>query len=302
MKQSGKTGGPNRRAVLTGFSATVIAGREQAMPPAFPVGVQLWTLDAALRENLDGGLAALRSLGVTAVETAGLYGHSAESFAAALSRAGLTCLACHAPQSALRGDPQRQIDNAAALGARHLVCASPQPSHPVRAGADWAEGIAEAMSLADWKRTADLVNRVGLACAPSGLRAAYHNHAFEFTRYDGRRALDVIVGSTDAGLVDLELDVGWTFAAGADPVSVMRSFNDRIRLLHLKDLRPDGQGGWRSRPLGSGVIDWPPVLRAARELDIDAAFVEQDPPFDVSPLESLRASLAFLGPPAVAAT
>lgn len=285
----------DRRAVLGGLGIGLIGSASAAAPLAAPeIGVQLWTLDSELRADLDGTLARLRGLGVRVVETAGLMGLSASQFRAALSRAEISCAACHSSQAMLERDLERQVEDAVVLGARHLVCSSPNPQTPARSGVDWAQGLAEAMTLSDWQRTAETLNRTGLACSSAGLRAAYHNHGFEFARYDGREGLDVLVQSTDAALIDFELDVGWTFAGGADPVETMTRLGPRLALLHLKNVQPAEAGRWRSGPVADGSIDWRSVMTAAAAQGVRVAFVEQDPPFDRPPLEGLRSSLTYL--------
>lgn len=297
MAQTSDTHALTRRAVLGGLGLGLIGSPNMASASAVPeIGVQLWTLDAELRADLDGTLALLRGLGVRAVETAGLLGLSAIQFRAALARADLACAACHCPQAALEGNLAKQVEDAVVIGAQFLVCSSPEPKTAPRQGADWSQGLADAMTLSDWERTAETLNRTGQACAPAGLRAAYHNHGFEFARYDGRQALDVLVQSTEAALVDFELDVGWTFAGGADPIQTMNRLGPRLRLLHLKNVQPGGPGRWRSRPVSDGGIDWRGVMGTATALGVPLAFVEQDPPFDQPPLDGLRASLTYLLP------
>lgn len=285
----------DRRAVLSGLGLGLLSGPVAALTFAAPeIGVQLWTLDAELRADLDGTLARLRGLGVRVVETAGLMGLTAHQFSAALRRADLTCAACHSAQGALEGDLEQQVEDAVVLGARYLVCSSPNPQTPAPLSVDWAQGLAEAMTLSDWRRTAETLNRTGLTCSTAGMRVAYHNHGFEFARYDGREGLDVLMQSTDAALVDFELDVGWSFAGGSDPVRTMTRLGARLALLHLKNVQPGEDGQWRSGPVTDGRIDWRDVLNTAAGLGVSVAFVEQDPPFDHPPMDGLRSSLTYL--------
>ena len=129
----------------------------------------------------------------------------------------------------------------------------------------------------------------------AGLQLAYHNHPIEFDRYDGQRGFDVLMAGTDPALVKLELDVAWAVAGGADPVKLLRTHADRIRMIHVKGLktRPaPGQYGtdFTTGVVGQGdVIDWPAVFAAARRAGVRHAFVEQEPPHVQPIMQSLAA-------------
>jgi sugar phosphate isomerase/epimerase len=49
-----------------------------------------------------------------------------------------------------------------------------------------------------------------------------------------------------------------------------------------------------STELGTGIIDWPRLLRAAGVTAVKGLYVEQEPPFASSSLDSVRASFDYL--------
>ena len=61
----------------------------------------------------------------------------------------------------------------------------------------------------------------------------------EFRSYDGVVAYDELLRLTDPKLVTMELDIAWVVTAGADPVKYLRKHEDRISLLHVKEVRKD---------------------------------------------------------------
>ena len=63
----------------------------------------------------------------------------------------------------------------------------------------------------------------------------YHNHHVEFEKYDGKYLMDIIRENTLR--IGFELDVYWIQHAGENPVSYIKQFAGRIKLLHLKDYR-----------------------------------------------------------------
>jgi sugar phosphate isomerase/epimerase len=259
-----------------------------SMPPhaalaSFPVGVQLWSIEAEMKRDVRSALAAIRRIGYEDVETASLHGLGVDAFRRALDDAGLRCRAAHVSMGDLMQDTQGAIAKVRDLGATYLVCSSPQPDAPLRNGLAWATAMAQAMTPDAWKRNADRLNAVAVAAKAAGVRTAYHNHAFEFARGNGASGWELLLERTDPTLVGFELDCAWAVAGGFDPAALIRQLGGRIHLLHLKDLvRMPTMGAAADAnatcAVGSGVIDWTSVLQAAAGAGIVAGFVEQEPP------------------------
>ncbi|HZN63901.1 MAG TPA: TIM barrel protein [Tepidisphaeraceae bacterium] len=125
-----------------------------------------------------------------------------------------------------------------------------------------------------------------------GHELAYHNHSFEFQKFDGKYGLDIIYENTAPHLVVAEIDVYWVKHGNVDPAEYVNKLGDRVRLLHLKDM---GQGPEkRFAPVGTGVIDFKPILAAAEKHGIRWGIVEQDSTYGAPPLEQIKTSLANL--------
>ncbi len=297
-----------RRALGAGITLAVGALTQQAFlqrawgdPLGLPLGVQLWTVKDQLDADMDGTLARLAALGYRRVEASGYHGLSPAAFAARLARAGLVCDSAHTSLPLLTQDLDGQVAAARALGARWLVCSSPDPSGrvaPAHPGEDWMDQMRRAMTLQDWRRNADLMNGFGARLHGARIGFAYHSHAFEFARYDGVVGFDELQRRLDPALVKTELDIGWVVAGGADPVEVMRRYPDRVRLLHVKDLKarptPGDPTDYTTVPIGSGVIDWPPIFAEARRIGAFAWYVEQEPPFTAPVFDALASSRDYL--------
>src|SRR6185312_201393 len=85
---------------LAAAAAGVASGASGAQAPFFrrtglPIGLQLYTLGAELRADLDGELGQGARIGYRTVEMAGYLGRSAKELRAAFDRAGLTCPSSH---------------------------------------------------------------------------------------------------------------------------------------------------------------------------------------------------------------
>ncbi|MBW7460304.1 sugar phosphate isomerase/epimerase, partial [Paenibacillus sepulcri] len=120
----------------------------------------------------------------------------------------------------------------------------------------------------------------------------YHNHKFEFEKFEGKPGLEWLLDASDAAHVGFELDTYWVQAGGADPVKWVRKVEGRMKVVHLKDMAivDDTQV---FAEIGEGNMDWPAVIEACRETGVEWYVVEQDKcPGD--PFESLAVSYRTL--------
>ena len=302
---------PSRRHMLFGGAALVSASLIGCKPPeasapeaktksvleSWPVGMQLWTVNAELAKDIPGTLAAIKAAGYDVVETAGLQGKTAIEYKALIEAAGLKARSAHTNVPKMIDHLDQEIADAVALGVEWLVASSPKPLVPLKPGADWIVGMTEAMTADGWKYNAEQLAKFAPAVKKAGLKFAYHNHPMEFKDLGGgQTGYDILM--TAAGPEDLraELDLGWVAVAGLDPAATMRKYADRLDLLHIKDMikDPAQPAGFRSTEIGKGFIDWKSAFAAAQELGVKGYFVEQEPPFLKPAIESLKDSRAFI--------
>ncbi len=269
----GNPGHPGGGAVGSGQRARA-AGRGMAARgvPQVPgaIGVQLYTVRAAIADDLDGTLAAIAEIGYREVELAGLYGMSAAEMKARLDAVGLAATSGHHSLEEVRTGWDATLEAAVALGHRLVVV----PSIPV------AERDPEGL-----RRIADDLNRAGEAARAAGLRLGYHNHDWEI-RPDGNgvRPIDLLLDRTDPERVDWQMDIFWTVHGGADPLAELDARAGRVTSVHVKDRTAAGE----MVDVGAGVIDFRSILTRAGALGLLHQYVEHDQPAD--PIGSVRAS------------
>jgi sugar phosphate isomerase/epimerase len=240
-----------------------------------PIGVQLYTVRSLLERDFEGTLAALAVIGYREVELAGYHGRTPADVHAALGRTGLLAPSAHVSIDAIRRDLPRLLDEAHLLGHRFIVVA-------------W---IPEAQrSLDGYRAVADLFNRAGERARTAGIGFAYHNHAFEFDRLDGRLPYDLLLERCEAPHVAFEMDLYWIVKGGGDPLAYFARWPGRFPLLHLKD--STGPPDHRMVDVGAGRIPWKAIFARRDQAGIRHAFVEHDAPPD--PLASLRRSYDYL--------
>lgn len=257
-------------ALLGGLAAVLATGAMAQDPRTaeLPIAVQMYTLRD--HGTLDEQMAAVQAAGVTAVETVGTQGVTAEELSALLDQYGLEAISTHAQLADLRADPQAVIDfNKAIDNDVITVPFLAEDDRPADA-AGWTALGEELAALSDTLRAEDMV-------------LAYHNHAFEMVEFDGRTALEIMMEAA-GGDVLAELDLAWVARGGLDPVEYLARFDGRVFAIHAKDNAPEGEApderGFKA--LGQGTLDWAAILPAAEEAGAQWYIIEHDQPIDAA--------------------
>jgi len=281
----------NRRNFLLGAAAMTFAG------PAFaqrsvPLGLQLYTVRQDLAKDFDGTVKKVRDIGIRHVQAnLTMSGKSAQDQKKLYDSLGISWKSIHAGGNDLRDTPQATIDQAKAVGITNITCSF--PLYPV----DRAT-IMAGPTVDDWKKNVDAFNKIGGLCKAAGLSFAYHNHNIEFRKIGDVVPYDLLLKETNPALVQMEMDIGWVVAGGADPVSYLTKYPDRYHSLHIKDLKnqgiPNNNMKMISAIIGKGIIDWKAVLAAAQKTRVERAFLEIEEPYDPSPLEMVKQSFDYL--------
>lgn len=126
----------------------------------------------------------------------------------------------------------------------------------------------------------------------SGLKFVYHNHKFEFEKFDGITGLEILIEKTDPESFGFELDTYWVQAGGGNPVDWIKKVKGRMGIVHFKDMAiiEDQQV---FAEIGMGNLNWAAIVNACRETGVKWYAVEQDE-CRRNPFESLDISLKYL--------
>lgn len=281
----------SRREFLSNVTVGLAASSIRSLRPVMaagldaPVGLQLWSLREYLPKDLPGTLAKVSAMGFREVEGAGLWGHTAGALRAALDRAGLQCRSAHMSFERLRDDRESAFTEAKAVGASWVVC--PWIPHD------------QALTREGALKAADLFNRIGAAAGNAGLHFGYHCHGYEFVPSAEGTLFETLAGATDPARVAFQMDVFHAFLGGADPAMLIDRYRQRVKSLHLKDLKkgfPVKNGTSVAPPeadvpVGTGQLDIPAVLRAAKRAGVSMYYLEDE---SSDPLTHIPKSLEYL--------
>jgi sugar phosphate isomerase/epimerase len=182
----------------------------------------------------------------------------------------------------LRPHLDENIEFSHTLGVSYIVCPSPERKDPTARGP---------LNLDDWRWVAGELNRIGEKVKAAGMTFAYHNHGPEFGVESGVTYYDELLRLTDPKLVAFEMDCGWVFAAGRNPIDYLSKTPDRFPLLHVKDMKKNAKGEYESTVLGRGLMDYKPILRAAT--GVKHYFIEQEE-FEIPVMEALKLDADYM--------
>lgn len=135
---------------------------------------------------------------------------------------------------------------------------------------------------------------IGTKLKAAGQTFIYHNHEFEFAKYDGKTGLDILIEQTDPDAVHFELDVFWVQAGGGDPADWIRKVNGRMKVVHLKDMIVTQDRERQFAAVGEGNMNFRRILDACNEIGVEWGAVEQDSCYGRDPFDCLASSFRYL--------
>ena len=153
------------------------------------------------------------------------------------------------------------------------------------------------------------LNEMGRRLKEEGLSLYYHNHHMEFSKYDGKYLMDIMVEESDPEYLGFELDVHWLQRGGVNPLEWIKKLEGRTKIIHIKDYRINQtldlssglEGIMRSMSdvvefaeIGEGNLDMKAIIDLAGETGVEHIFIEQDNTYGRDPFESLEISVRNL--------
>lgn len=247
------------------------------------LGLQLYTLRDTIDKDPKGVLDKISVFGYTKLETNGyangkIYGMDFQEFVKYAKGLGMKVTSGHYGLDKIKGDTwQQAVDDAKEAGQDFMVM-------------PFIEEI-DRISLDNYKKICDDLNRAGEVCNKSGIRFGYHNHAFEFDKMDGEVVYDVMLAELDPKYVGMEMDIFWVVNAGRDPLQYFARYPGRFEQWHVKDMDKGDRN--RNADIGTGTIDFKPIFAQAKLSGMKEWYVEQET-YPGDPIDSAAACAKFM--------
>jgi sugar phosphate isomerase/epimerase len=258
----------------------------------YKMGLQLYTMRAAMRQDVDGTLKRIAALGYEEAETYGFdpeslryYGLEAKAFAQRLRDNNITTPSGHydlnryvnASVDDLKRYVDRCIEGARALGQTYIT---------------WPLLNEDSRTLDKFKVAAERLNIAGAQAKKAGLQVAYHNHDFEFVEQNGQLGYDIILKETDPALVKLQMDLYWIARGSKQPPHYwFKRAPGRFVMWHVKDMHKTTRD---YTELGNGSIDFTKIWPDAKLAGLKHFFVEQGGNFTHDPFRSIADSAEYV--------
>lgn len=236
------------------------------------IGLQLYSIKEISEKDFFGAIRLAVKYGYNGVEFAGFFNASSEDLKKLLYSEGIEPCGSHTSIDLLKNDFDRTVEYNLEIGNRYIVI----------------PGIPEDMygSGEAWLRTADTMNNLNARLKMNGLKLGYHNHAYEFEKFNGEYGYDILAQNTSDDIL-LEIDTFWIAYAGLDVNAYIKKYRNRLELLHLKDINDDKI----STEIGNGNMDFAEIIESAD--NTEWIIVEQEH-FSIPQEVSIKTSCDYL--------
>lgn len=228
----------------------------QAPPPQMTqpkISVQLHSVKDAIDKDFKGTLTALAATGIDGVEFAGRFGpykQDPEGLKRFINHLNLQVSGAHVPLNALKGKALPQtLHFYKTLGTTTLIIPfDSRANRPDKITAFTTELSALSQQL-----------------KAEGITLGYHNHAMEFTPFNGATFWDYIANNTPQNMA-LQLDIGWSNFAGQNAVKTIERYPGRTLTSHIKIRTTDDKTRWANINtnnaiiIGNDTFDWAKVF------------------------------------------
>ena len=268
------------------------------------VGLQLYSVRDEMEKDMDSTLARVKTMGYDYVEFAGYFGKTAEEVKALLDKNGLECVSVHQGYDIFISDKESSVEYLKTIGAKY--CAVPWMDKEKHKGDDEI-----------FNKTISELKETSAALKQGNIQLLYHNHEFEFEKYENKFLLDWLYEALSEDELKTEIDTCWVCYAGQNPAEYIRKYTGRSPVVHLKDFTckqfasgpvyalidsegketkiPDKEeSNFMFKPLGKGVQDFKAILAACYDAGAEYVIVEQDQHPEGTPMENVKTSRDFL--------
>jgi len=265
----------NKSVALVFLIAAIVSGNEitfaQKGKPLFtsPLGIAPYTFRKSFPNGVAATLDTIKMMGFTEIEGGGGR-MSPEEYKKLCDERGLSIPSFGTGYEQLVKNPDSVIWRAKIFGAKYVMVS-------------WIPHKTGSFNFENAKKAVDDFNAAGKILKEAGVTLCYHAHGYEFLPYENGTLLDYMMNNTNPDYVSFEMDIYWIWFGGGDPVTLLKKYSNRWKLMHIKDMRKGTKKdltGLTSPEndvaLGTGELDIPGIIKAAKQIGIKHYFIEDE--------------------------
>ena len=241
------------------------------------IAAQLYTVREFMKtpEEIRTGMKKVKELGFEWVQISGLGPISHEEMKEILDENGLKVCATHIPFDRMKDNMEDVLYQHKLWGCKNIGVGSMPDKY---------RGSAEGFT-----QFAKEASEIGKIFSANGFRFVYHNHKFEFEKFNGRVGMDILVEDSDKEGFDFLLDTYWVQAGEADRILWINKLKGRINVIHYKDMKIINNEQLICE-VGEGNLNWTGIVEACNNINVSQIAIEQDNCYGVDPFECLMIS------------
>ena len=224
------------------------------------IGLQMFSVRELTQKDFLGTLKKIAEIGYDGVEFAGYFDTPARELKKHLFDLGIRSAGSHIGIASLKDNLDQVIEYSLEIGDPYIICpALPQEMRN---------------SMDAYKKTAELLNKIGGKCKENNIKFGYHNHNFEFEKYEGQYGLDILFENTQPDLLFMELDTFWVEYCGLRSVDVINKYKERCSVLHIKDMKSLEEK--INTEIGNGIMDFKEITALGKKYNAEWYTIEQE--------------------------
>lgn len=234
-----------------------------------PLGIAPYTFRRSWKNGIEATLDTIVGMGFTSIEGGG-RGMDPLAYRQLCDAKGLSIPSMRAGYQLLVDSTASIIEKAKIYGAQYIMCA-------------WIPHNTGNFGFEDAEKAVKDFNAFGKTLAENGLTFCYHPHGYELKPYGDGTLLDYIFENTNPDYVSFEMDIFWIQFGGGDPAALLEKYGDRWKLMHVKDMKKGIEKDLTGLTdpehdvtVGSGQLDMPKILKAAKKVGIKHYFIEDE--------------------------
>jgi inosose dehydratase len=182
---------------------------------------------------------------------------------------------------------KKHVDFLKAMGCKHVVTCEERDQFTGQNGE-----LVVPLTEQEWEHMIEGLHEAGRYCKENDMQLVYHFHGE--TVIESSEEIQKLIKMTDPELVHLLYDTGHAYYGGNDPLDILKKYYDRIKYIHLKDVRQEVLDWKREHHVkfieavkrgvftvpGDGCIDFTPIIQELSDRKYDGWIIveaEQDP-------------------------